>query len=135
MAKLNLSQLRAAGSVSREPIKREVTWERPGDDGETLSDTFDVWVIRSSIGTELAIHKEAEKDREYVLTALSKRVMLENEKGKQILLPYDEWAVFDATLALAIFKVMREVSEPPKVSAPPKNFSASLLPAESVAEA
>lgn len=135
MAKLNLSQLRAAGSVSREPIKREVTWERPGDDGETLSDTFDVWVIRSSIGTELAIHKEAEKDREYVLTALSKRVMLENEKGKQILLPYDEWAAFDATLALAIFKVMREVSEPPKVSAPPKSFSASLLPAESVAEA
>lgn len=134
MAKLNLTQLRAAGVVSREPVKHEVSWEHT-QAGETLTDTFDVWVIPASLGSELSIHKEVEKDREYVLTALSKRVQLEDDKGKKIFLSYEEWSNFDATLALAIFKVMREASEAPKNSRLPTNSSANSSPAESAVAA
>jgi hypothetical protein len=127
----NLTQLKAAGGVvSREPVKRQVTWKHVSQDGEEMEDTFDVWVIRASIGTELAIHKESEKDREYVLTCLAKRVMLENDKGKPITLPYEEWDSFDPTLALAIFQVAREVSSGPKNSQPLKNSSVNLSSAD-----
>lgn len=131
MAKLNLSQLRTAGVVSRAPVKREVTWTHVNDAGESVADTFDVWVLPSTLGSELAIHKEVEKDREYILTALSKKVQLEDEKGKKISLPYDEWAAFDPFLAMAIFKVAQEVTTVPKALAPLTNCSVNSSPVAS----
>lgn len=132
----NLTQLKAAGGVvAREPIKKEVSWTHTTLDGVETTDTFDIWIERASIGTQLAIQKEAEKDRELVLTVLSKRVMLEDDKGKQVKLPYATWEEFDVTLAVAIFVAVREASEPPKASPPPTNSSVNSSPAELVGEA
>lgn len=130
----NLTQLKAAGGVvPREPVKKQVTWKHVSPDGEEMEDTFDVWVVRSNIGLALSIHKEAHDkvDREEMLIVLSKLVMLENDKGKQVLIPYEEWDSFDTDLSLAIYKVLQEVRNPPKNSQQPTNSSANLSPAES----
>lgn len=128
----NLTQLKAAGGVvAREPVKRQVTWDHVSPDGEEMSDTFDVWIVRASIGTQLAIHKEADQDRELVLTVLSKRVQLEDEKGKKISLSYDEWSAFDPALAASIFVAVKEVSDPPKNSQQPTNSYVNSSPVES----
>jgi hypothetical protein len=129
----NLTQLKAAGGVvSREPIKKPVTWKHLSEDGQEMEDTFDVWILRSNIGLALSIYKEAEKvDREGMLIVLSKLVMLENDKGKQVLIAYEEWDAFDTDLCMAIYKVVQEVRNPPKNSQQPTNSCANSSPAES----
>ena len=132
MAKIkNLTQLKAAGGiVSREPVRKEVTWVHTSGDGEEMTDTFDVLIVKSSIGMELSIFNK-EPDREHVLMVLSKRVMLEDDKAKPILLAYEQWSEFDPTLALAIYKAVQEVTNPPKASPPQTNSSVNSSPVAS----
>lgn len=132
----NLTQLKAAGGVvSREPVKKEVTWKHVHPEtGEELDDTFDIWVLRANIGIALSMHKEStEPSREAILVVCSKLVMLEDDKGKKIQLPYEEWDTFDTNLTMAIYDAVQEVRRPPKNSQPPTNCSANSSPVELVA--
>lgn len=133
MAKIkNLTQLKAAGGiVSREPVLKEVTWEHTSEDGESMSDTFDVWIVKPSFGSVLSIGKM--EDREQLALTISKYVMVENDKGKPELMGYDTAMQLDPGLAFALLGAIREVTEPKK-STPQTNFSANSSPVASEAE-
>jgi hypothetical protein len=125
----NLAQLKAAGGiVSREPVKKEVTWDHFSPEGEELHDTFDVYIVKPSFGSMLSIGKVT--DREQLALTLSKTIMLENDKGKPEYLAYEDAMQLDPSLAMTLLGAVREVTEP-KNSQRPTNSSANSSPAES----
>lgn len=128
----NLTQLKAAGGiVSREPVKKEVTWDHISPDGEEMHDTFSVYVVKPSFGSVLSIGKDA--DREQLALSLSKTIQIEDDKGKLMFIPYEDAMQLDPALAMVLLGAVREVTEP-KNSLRPTNSSANLSPAESAVE-
>lgn len=131
MAKLQgLSQLKAAGGfVSREPLKREVTWVHTNEAGEEVSDTFDIFIPRSTLASVL---EERPKEAKPVPWELSKSLLLADDKGKPVPISYDEACYLEPTFATAIMKVIQEERKP-KNSQPPTSSSATSSPVESAA--
>src|SRR6478609_3136621 len=124
----NLTQLKAAGGiVSREPVKKEVTWNHVSPDGEDMADTFTVYVVKPSFGSVLSIGKEA--NREQLALSLSKTIQIEDDKGKLVFFPYDDAMQLDPGLAMVLLGAVREVTEP-KNSRPPTNSYANSSPVE-----
>lgn len=127
----NLTQLKAAGGiVSREPVKKEVTWTHVSPDGEEMADTFFIYVQKPTFGSVLSIGKTA--DREQLALTLSKTLMLEDDKGKPAFISYEDAMQLDPGLAMVLLAAVREVSEPPKNSRPPTNSFVSSSPVELV---
>ena len=132
MAKLaGLSQLKAAGGfVSREPLKREVTWTHTAENGAEVSDTFDIFIPRTNLSTALEQRPEGV---EAVTWELSRSLMLADDKGKPVPISYEDVQLLEPTLATAIMKVIQE-TRAPKNSRPPTSSSAISSPVESAAQ-
>ena len=133
MGTMTLAQLRQAGGiVPREPVKKTVTWKHVNEAGDEVEDTFDVFIVRQSLGSFRDLQKD--DDREKVAAALSKCLMLGNGKGKLELISYEDAYQLDLSLSAVILEAVREVNGgAPKNSTLPTNSSASLSPAESAA--
>lgn len=131
MAKLQgLSQLKAAGGfVSREPLKREVSWTHVNEAGEEVTDTFDIFIPRQTLASALENRPE---HVEAVTWELSRSLLLANEKGEPVPISYEDVQTLEPTLATAIMKVIQEERKP-KNSQPPTSSSATSSPVESAA--
>jgi hypothetical protein len=131
MARLqNLSQLKAAGGFVSAPMQREVTWDRVDEEtGEQLSDTFDIYIARPSLGSTLSASKTPE-GLDPVLFNMSKTLFLKNEKDQLQLITYEEADALEPTLAQAIMKVVNEARTPKNLT-PQTNSSVTSSPAGS----
>lgn len=132
MAKLQgLSQLKAAGGfVSREPLKREVSWTHTNEAGEEITDTFDIFIPRSTLASALETRPE---HVEAVTWELSRSLLLANDKGEPVPISYEDVQMLEPTLATAIMKVIQE-TRAPKNSQPPTSSYATSSPVESAAQ-
>jgi hypothetical protein len=132
----NLAAIKAAGGVvPAAPIKVDGVWERYADDQTTvLSDTFDVWVYKQSLGRMADLHELDLKDRNAVAMALSKTVAFENDKGRPEQLSYDDAYMLELTLAHAILACARKINPLPK-ALPPKTSSSANSSLQESAEA
>lgn len=128
----NLSQLKAAGGfVPREPLKREVTWTHVADDGEEIEYTCDIYIARRNLGSVLDA-QNAPEGVDKIRYELSKSLMFANEKGEPELISYETAVDLEPTLAMEIFKVIREARTPKNLQ-PPTSSSAISSPVESAA--
>lgn len=129
----SFSQLKAAGGIiSREPIKKTLTWTHKNDAGEEVSDSFEVYIVKQSFGSLADLYKET--SREQLAVAISKALLLENDKGKLELMKYDDAYQLDPSLAHVILDGIREVNGgEAKNSQPPTNSSVNSSSPESVA--
>lgn len=132
MGTMTIAQLRQAGGiVPREPVKKTVTWKHVNSDGEEVEDTFDVFIVRQSLGSFRELLTE--DDRERGALALSKCLMLGNGKGKLELISYEDAYQLDIELSAVIMAAVKEVNGGAKKKNSPlkTNSSASSSPAES----
>lgn len=104
---MNLEQLTALGAfVSKEPVKRSVTWVRTVD-GEEKSDTFDVYVKRMSFGDVERLFLVEDEKRSKMARYLSECLLLGEEKTP---ITYEQAYRLDVSFARVLTDAVGEVN-------------------------
>lgn len=113
---MNLKELQAKGGfVSVAPVKKSVTWEREGENGEVEKITFDVYVKRHSFGALEQIWA-GDDDRAKSARFLSYSIKL-GAGGKEEL-TYEDAYQLEPSLAAVLVNAVTEVN---KTGGNPKN--------------
>jgi hypothetical protein len=141
---MNKSELtKIGGVVSALPVKQEITWTRINEQGEEVTDTFDVFVKPLAYGDYEQLFKEPKKDESAEEQAERKSlncqlIVLSIRLGENAdeSFTYDEAYQLHSGLANAfINKISRVNGRTKKSSAPTTSSGTSLSSAESAAEA
>ncbi len=140
---MNKSELtKIGGVVSALPVKQEITWTRVNEQGDEVTDTFDIFVKTLAYGDYEQLFMEPKKDeteeeqaerrsRNCQLIALSIRLGENADES----FTYDEAYQLHSGLANAfITKISRVNGRAKKSSAPTTSSGTSLSSAESVEE-
>lgn len=99
----------AGGIVSHEPVKRHIEWTTVDpESGEDVTYDADVWMLKQGAGSMLQVSEE--KTKEQITFALSKSVLLENDKGKLELISYDDAFQLDPPLRRALWAEFEKFS-------------------------
>lgn len=108
---MRLKELRAKGAfVDGTPVKKSLTWERPGPNGEPLSDSFDIFVKRQSFGTveRLLLTDDKDPDRSRSARFIAECVLL-GDDAKEALTYADAYAL-EPSLAKLFIQAINEVN-------------------------
>ena len=87
------------GFVPQVPVAREVSWTRPGPDGEDVTDTFNVRVLKLSAGDVERLWADVgrQMSQSYAATLISKTILLGDDGDTQ--LSYEDAFRMDPSLA------------------------------------
>lgn len=101
-----LDELEAAGAFVSDALeKKEITWERVGKDGKSVSSTFSVYIRPQAFGTLEAVHK-GEFDSRMALY-VSRSILDENGNPS---IPYDKAVVLNPALGTLLLTAINEVN-------------------------
>lgn len=131
----NIQQFRAAGAiVSREPVVRHIEWTATDPaTGEDVNFDADIRLVKPGAGLMSDIF--GTEDKQQIANAISKCLLLENDKGKLEHLSYDDVYHFDTPLMMAVWNELQVLSGlAKKNSLPAKNSSANSSSTESAAQ-
>jgi hypothetical protein len=106
---MNLAELKAKGAcVDIAPVRRTITWKHTGDDGEEITDTFDVWVRRLSFGLVDRLSKTDETDRSRNAELIAASIRLGDHAEESM--PYDVAFSLHTSLAIELVRAVGEVN-------------------------
>lgn len=108
---MNLTELQKLGAfVSKEPVKKSVTWVRKGEDGADLSDTFDVHIKRRSYGDlERFLLVDEADERSKTARFISESILL-GEGDAQTSFSYEQAYQLEVSLALVLMEAANDVN-------------------------
>jgi len=108
---MNLKELRERGGiVPSAPVKHDVSWTHLDGDGEEVTDTFTVYVVKHSFGTIERLLSVDGKDPERSRSAafISESVMLGEDGSER--LTYEDAYQLDAGLAKVLMEAISAVN-------------------------
>jgi hypothetical protein len=106
---MNLAEFKSKGAcVDTAPLRRTISWSRPDEHGETITDTFEVWVRRLSFGTIDRLSKTDEGDRSRNAELIAASIRLGDNAEEAF--PYDVAFNLHTSLAIELVKVVGEVN-------------------------
>jgi hypothetical protein len=107
---MDLKTLRERGGiVPSAPVKREISWTRPGDDGVDVTDTFAVHIVRHSFGTiDRMFTGGADAEKSQAAKFISGSVLLGDDAAEPI--PYEVAYQLDPSLARLLIDAINEVN-------------------------
>ena len=108
---MDLQQLRERGGiVPSAPVRTEVSWTHPGDDGQDVTDTFTVYVVKHSFGTveRLVLAERHDADASNRALLISQSIRL-GEDGSESL-SYEDAFQLEPRLARALLDAIYAVN-------------------------
>jgi len=109
---MNLEELRAKGGiVLATPVKQEVSWTHPDQDGQVVTDTFTVHVVKHSFGSIERIFAIESKDteRSRAATFISESIRLGDDGSERI--GYEDAYQLDSGLAKVLMEAISTVNK------------------------
>ena len=107
---MDLNQLRERGAfVSQSPVEHEVSWTHD-QDGQAITDTFTVHVVKHSAGTveRLRMKAQAEKDLLWGPLLISETIRLGDDGSER--LTYQDAQALDTSLARVLMDAINTVN-------------------------
>ena len=125
---LKLDELEKKGAFPAERlIKRTVSWEHVDENGEEITDTFDIFVKCLSVSEFESFQAEENKGKNFTAFMISECLRL-GDKGEEVI-EYEKARQLDGTLANCLFtdimSVMGMGSKEAKKSSPAKKSGTS----------
>lgn len=106
---MNLAELKAKGAcVDIAPVRRTIRWTHTGENGEEITDTFDVWVRRLSFGLVDRLSKTDESDRSRNAELIAASIRLGDHAEEAM--PYDVAFSLHTSLAIELVRAVGEVN-------------------------
>lgn len=107
---MDLATLQSKGGfVPRELVKKELTWDHVGDDGEMYSDTFTVFVAKRVFADAERVHNAPDEESRsaHLISALIRL----GEDGSERL-TYEQAYQLDPGLAVLFLNAITETNQP-----------------------
>lgn len=106
---MKLADLKAKGGcIDPAPVRKTITWKHTVENGEEVTDTFDIWVTRLSFGVIDRLSKVNSTDRSSNAELIAASVRL-GESGDEPL-TYEIAYSLNAALALELVRAVAEVN-------------------------
>lgn len=108
---MNLKELRERGGiVPSAPVKTEVSWTHPGEDGQDVTDTFTVHVVKHSFGAVERIIGENNRhpDRSQTAAFIAASILL-GDDGSEVI-AYEDAYQLETGLARALMDAISRVN-------------------------